>query len=61
MKQLPNNRVESNRRCFSPSLHLDKLGSAFCAPPTLSPAVAHSKRSASGVILTFYASETASH
>ena len=40
----PNNRVESNRRCLSAPVFLVKLESAFCAPPVVSPAVAHSKR-----------------
>ena len=42
----PNNRVESNRRCLPASRLVPKLGGPFCAPPALSPAVAHSKRSA---------------
>ena len=39
-----NNRVESNRRCIFPLRLRSKFERAFCAPPALSAAVAHSNR-----------------
>jgi hypothetical protein len=42
-----NLRLESNRRHFSAPLLLQQIGRAFCAPPILFPAVAHSKHSLS--------------
>ena len=46
MNPEPNYQVESNRRCISPLNAQRQCGSAWCAPPFLSVAVAHSKRSA---------------